>query len=116
VGLAPRAQWEASIVASELATNVLKYGGHGTLTLRHVQTPREALVLEVADEGDGIADIGSALIDGYSGGTQLLPDRRRNGQGLGVGLGTVHRLSDEVTIDSAPGRGTRVVVWKYLRK
>jgi anti-sigma regulatory factor (Ser/Thr protein kinase) len=116
IGLDVRAQWETSIVASELATNVLKFGGEGLLELRHVRSPREGLMLEVTDNGTGIADIANAVVDGFSEGAPLSPETaRRKGQGLGVGLGTVHRMSDDVTIDTQPGRGTRVTAWKYRR-
>ncbi|HVJ94267.1 MAG TPA: ATP-binding protein [Labilithrix sp.] len=117
VGLPLRAQWEAAIVVSELATNALKFGVEGVLTLKHVRTPRAALVIEVADKGKGIPDVGAAMRDGWSEGDFLSVDRpRTEGQGLGVGLGTVRRLSDELSIDSGPDRGTRITVWKYLPK
>lgn len=116
IGLPVRAQWEAAIVSSELATNVLKFANKGTATLTHVKAPREALVIEIIDEGNGIRDVNAAIVDGYSDNRMLTPDRPRTaGQGLGVGLGTVHRLSDEVRIESTPQQGTRITVWKYRR-
>ena len=103
-----------SIVASELATNVLKFAGAGEVTLRHVRTPREAIVIEVVDSGRGIADVGAAMEDGFSEGAKLGVDRpRREGQGLGLGLGTVHRLMDTVNVESDALRGTRITAWKY---
>jgi negative regulator of sigma-B (phosphoserine phosphatase) len=115
IGMPVRAQWEAAIVASELATNVLKFANKGVATIRHVKSKREALMVEIVDDGSGIPDIGAALLDGYSGNALLSADRpRAPGKGLGVGLGTVHRLSDLVTIESEPNRGTKVTFWKYL--
>jgi phosphoserine phosphatase RsbX len=114
-GFGTRAQWEVSIVASELATNVLKFAGTGELHLRHVRAPREAVVVEAVDRGRGIPDLPAALADGFSEGAPLNADRARHeGQGLGVGLGTVHRLMDLVTVESDFVRGTRIVAWKYL--
>lgn len=107
LGMPVRAQWEAAIVASELATNVLKFASKGVATIRHVRSPREALEVEIVDDGSGIPDVGAALVDGYS---ETVPP----GKSLGVGLGTVHRLSDRVTIVAEPGRGTRITVLKYL--
>jgi phosphoserine phosphatase RsbX len=113
-GFGPRAQWEVSIVASELATNVLKFAGVGEVRLRHVHTPREAIVVEGVDSGRGIADVRAALVDGFSEGGALGVDRpRREGQGLGVGLGSVHRLMDSVSVETGPARGTRIIAWKY---
>jgi len=108
--LSPRAQWEVSIAASELATNVLKFAGTGTLALSF---DGEELTLDVHDEGRGIDHVTAAVVDGWSEGAALTPDRPRHpGQGLGVGLGTVHRMMDRVAIETAPGRGTRVVAHK----
>ncbi len=113
-GFGARAQWEVSIVASELATNALKFAGAGEVRLRHILEPREALVVEATDAGQGISDVQAAIADGFSEGARLSAERpRREGQGLGVGLGSVHRLMDAVKIDSDPARGTRVVAWKF---
>jgi serine/threonine-protein kinase RsbT len=35
---------------------------------------------------------------------------------MGCGLSGVQRLMDEFAIDSGPGRGTRVVARKWLRR
>jgi len=105
LGFPPRAQWETSIAVAELATNVLKYAIEGLVQLRHVREPREALVIEVTDSGSGIPDLGAALTDGFS-----------RGRGLGVGLGAVHRMMDDVVVDTVPGRGTRVTATKYAKR
>jgi anti-sigma regulatory factor (Ser/Thr protein kinase) len=114
--LPARAQWEASIAASELATNALKFAGEGVLALRHVHEPREALVIEMTDRGDGMADVTAALVDGFSEGALRSPDSPRFGRSLGVGLGSVHRLMDDVVVDSAPRQGTRVTARKFVRR
>jgi anti-sigma regulatory factor (Ser/Thr protein kinase) len=114
LGFGPRAQWEVSISASELATNILKFAGEGEIHLRYATAPRAAIVVEAVDRGRGIADVASAVVDGFSEGAPLGGDRpRRDGQGLGVGLGSVHRLMDKVEISTDHGRGTRVVAWKH---
>jgi len=40
VGFADRTAWEVAIAASELATNVVKYGIGGRLVLRDLESPR----------------------------------------------------------------------------
>ncbi len=113
-GLPLRARWEASIAAAELSTNVAKFAGEGTLTLRRAAAPFVGIEIEVVDRGAGIADLAAAERDGFSEGAPLGPDRaRRAGQGLGLGLGTVRRMMDHVRIDSIPGQGTRVVARKH---
>jgi anti-sigma regulatory factor (Ser/Thr protein kinase) len=113
-GFGARAQWEVSIVASELATNALKFAGEGEVRLRHVAHPREAIVVEVVDGGRGISDVRAALVDGFSEGAMLSVDRpRHEQQGLGVGLGSVQRLMDTVEIETDATHGTRIVAWKF---
>ncbi len=92
--------------SSELARNLLDYGGGGTATVEVVQNGvRTGLRLSFEDQGPGIPDIQLALKDGYT-----------SGNGMGLGLGGAKRLSHEFEIDSAPGKGTRVAIvrWKGL--
>jgi len=90
--------------ASELARNVVVYGGGGTLSLEALNDGnRRGLRLAFEDNGPGIPDIEAALRDGFT-----------TGSGLGLGLGGAKRLSNEFEIESRPGEGTRVVIarWK----
>ena len=90
--------------ASELARNTLDYGGGGSVHIDVLQDGmRRGVRLTFEDRGPGIADIEQALKDGFT-----------TGGGLGLGLGGARRLSNEFAIESAPGRGTRIVIarWK----
>ena len=102
-GLAESDRARAMTAASELATNILKYAGRGTITVRVIaDVGRSGLEIVAEDRGPGIADVEAALRDHYStSGT------------LGLGLPGVRRLMDEFEIDSAPGRGTRVRARKW---
>ncbi len=89
---------------SELARNMLDFGGGGMVQLEELHdTNRKGLRLVFEDHGPGIADIELAMKDGYT-----------TGMGLGLGLGGSKRLVDEFQLDSRPGEGTRVTVisWK----
>jgi serine/threonine-protein kinase RsbT len=89
--------------ASELARNTLDYGNGGEVEIaRLVDGVRKGLRLTFSDQGPGIEDLERALTDGYS-----------TGGGLGLGLSGARRLSNEFTIDSAPGQGTRVVIARW---
>ncbi len=89
--------------ASELARNTLEHGHGGEVRIEVVERPpRRGLRLEFSDRGPGIPDIQLALKEGYT-----------TGQGLGLGLGGAKRLVNEFEIESAPGRGTRVVVVRW---
>lgn len=89
--------------ASELARNMIDYGGGGILMLESLHDGiRKGLRLVFEDQGPGIADIQAALRDGHT-----------TGSGLGLGLGGARRLSNEFDIRSAPGQGTRVAITRW---
>jgi serine/threonine-protein kinase RsbT len=89
--------------ASELGRNAIEYGGGGTVEIAELENGvRKGLRLTFADQGPGIPDIPLALRDGYT-----------SGKGLGLGLGGAKRLSDEFSIESAPGAGTRIVITRW---
>jgi serine/threonine-protein kinase RsbT len=89
--------------ASELARNALEYGGGGTLTQELLNDGvKRGLRLVFEDQGPGIADIELALRDGFT-----------TGRGLGLGLGGARRLVNEFSIESAPGKGTRVAIIRW---
>ena len=89
--------------ASELARNAVIYGGGGMLKWTILsQGAKRGLRLSFEDEGPGIADLALAMTDGWS-----------SGSGLGLGLTGTRRLVNEFEIQSAPGKGTRVVITRW---
>ena len=66
---------------------------------------RAGLELEFVDQGPGIADLNRALAGGFS-----------TAKSLGLGLSGTRRLVDEFNIDTAPGRGTKVVIRKWKKE
>ena len=105
-GLDERRTAAAALVATELATNLLKHAEGGQVLIEVVAPParregREgsrAVQIAAIDHGPGIADVPAALRDGFS-----------TGRSLGAGLGTCRRLSDDFALHSVPGRGTVAV-------
>ena len=92
---------------SELARNILNYatGSRGRLHVEQVfARDRRGVRATFSDDGPGIADVEAALTDGFS-----------TGGSLGLGLPGSRRLVDELTITSAPGSGTTVVIVKWKR-
>ena len=93
----------AALVATELATNLLKHAKGGQLLIEAVAPPavsdgqETASVVQIAaiDHGPGMADVPAALRDGYS-----------TASSLGTGLGACRRIADDFDLHSAPGRGT----------
>jgi len=103
-GLSLVDQTKIVTAASELARNMLDYGGGGEVLLNIVENgARRGLRLVFEDKGPGIADIETALKDGFT-----------SGKGMGLGLGGAKRLSNEFSIVSKPGEGTKVTIarWK----
>jgi serine/threonine-protein kinase RsbT len=97
-------QTKVVTAASELARNTLAYGGGGTVILSSIDDGvRRGVRLVFEDRGPGIPDIQLALRDGYT-----------TGSGLGLGLSGAKRLSNEFSIESTVGTGTRVTIarWK----
>ena len=90
--------------ASELARNMVIYAAGGEMQIELLESSgRKGVRLAFIDQGPGIPDIEQAMKDVFTTGT-----------GLGLGLGGARRLSNEFTIDSKMGHGTRVTIarWK----
>lgn len=87
-----------AIVATEMATNLLRHAEGGQLLLTLHPGGLSRVSLAAIDRGPGIPDIERALTDGYSSRTSA-----------GGGLGAMRRLADSFEIRSAPGQGTVVV-------
>ncbi|EGX57512.1 magnesium or manganese-dependent protein phosphatase [Streptomyces zinciresistens K42] len=96
----------AELVATELATNLLKHAGGGRVLLDVVgpavpaYDDERALQVQIVavDHGPGIPDTGAALRDGFT-----------TADSLGAGLGTCRRTADDFCLHSVPGRGTVVL-------
>jgi serine/threonine-protein kinase RsbT len=103
-GLSLVDQTKIITAASEIARNTLDYGGGGGVAIEIVEDGiRRGVRLTFEDRGPGIADIQQALKDGFT-----------SGSGLGLGLGGARRLSNEFSIDSKVGVGTKIMIarWK----
>ena len=89
--------------ASELARNTIQHGGGGAAVVETVNDgPRRGIRLTFEDRGPGIPDISLAMRDGYT-----------TVGGLGLGLSGAKRLSNEFSIASTVGEGTRVVITRW---
>jgi len=89
---------------SEIARNITSYAGRGEVRVGlQYRDGRQALVVRAEDDGPGIIDVERALEDGYS-----------TGRGLGLGLPGARRLMDRLIVESAPGKGTIVEMWKWI--
>lgn len=88
-----------ALVATELATNILKHGNGGEILVGTFGEGEDSGIELIAlDKGGGIPNVAASMADGYS--TAGTP---------GKGLGAVVRQSHFVDIASWPGSGTAVL-------
>jgi anti-sigma regulatory factor (Ser/Thr protein kinase) len=98
-GFGEEDSYRAGLVATELATNLVKHARGGEILVREIGSgaPGEIEILAV-DRGPGIGNLARALEDGRSTtGTS------------GTGLGAVRRLSDDFDMHSSMPNGTVVL-------
>jgi serine/threonine-protein kinase RsbT len=89
--------------ASELARNTIIHGKGGEMQIEFVESSaRKGVRLIFMDKGPGIPDVEQAMKDGFT-----------TGDGLGLGLGGARRLSNEFSIQSEPGHGTRITIARW---
>lgn len=92
--------------ASELARNIFMYAKPGTVTLRLSDENTHWLFdLIAADEGPGIGNL-----------DEILRGEHRSRAGLGRGIVETRAVLDDLSIDTAPGKGTRICGHRKLRK
>ena len=89
---------KAALAATELATNLVKHGGGGSLIIASDYARPNVLILIAIDKGRGIANLGAALRDGFS--TAGSP---------GTGLGAIRRAASSFDVYTHEGKGTAVL-------
>lgn len=89
---------QVGIAATELASNLVKHAGEGTVVLRLMREADMTGVEVISiDSGPGRRNIAALVADGATtAGT------------LGIGLGAVKRIAGSLKLHSVPGRGTVV--------
>ena len=104
IGLEADEVLKLETATSELAQNMLSHGGGGRVTIEQIASEgRRGIRMAFQDDGPGIPDIGLAMKDGYT-----------THGGLGLGLPGARRLVDDFKIESQIGRGTRILITKWM--
>jgi len=100
----PEASAEALATAvTEVARNIIVHAGYGDAFLAIVDEPsRRGVEVVIRDEGPGISEPDQAMNDGYS-----------TGKGLGLGLPSARRLTDEFELVTILGIGTTIRMRKW---
>jgi anti-sigma regulatory factor (Ser/Thr protein kinase)/serine/threonine protein phosphatase PrpC len=105
VGFSPDECHEIALVVTELGSNLVRYASGGTIRLSQIEASgRVGIRVESEDSGPGIADVERALTDGFS-----------TGGSLGIGLGTVNRLMDDLDVYSRAPSGVHLITQRWLR-
>lgn len=98
MGFDERRRGEVAIVATELATNLVRHGRGGEILLRRTPHADAAIDVIAWDRGPGIEDAAWSRRDGSS-----------TVGGAGTGLGAIGRLSATFDLQSSTDRGTVLV-------
>ncbi|CAG9623224.1 anti-sigma regulatory factor [Sutcliffiella rhizosphaerae] len=89
---------------SELARNVVKYAGYGSISIEVIHHYVPGLLIVVTDQGPGINSINKAMEDGFT-----------TSNSLGAGLPAVKRMMDEFIIVSDLHEGTSIQIVKWTQ-
>ena len=88
-----------SLIATELATNLIKHAKQGVIVMRLLKQEKAmGFELMALDLGAGISDLARSMRDGYS-----------TAGSSGNGLGAIKRLASQFDVHSIPGKGTAVL-------
>jgi anti-sigma regulatory factor (Ser/Thr protein kinase) len=118
IGFAARETSELAIVASELGSNILKYGLHGSISLRAIPAVQDAqpgIALVARDFGPQFHDLALAVQDGCDDRGPLDPMLMLKRQGIGGGLGAVLRLTHSFKVNPLVV-GKEILVERYLKQ
>jgi signal transduction histidine kinase len=116
----PEVPLDADAIGQALANlvdNAVKYSGTERVITIDARRDGERLALSVADRGVGIpaAEHGRIFEKFYRVGQSETQGRRGSGVGLALVRHVVQAHGGEVTVQSAPGRGSRFTLWLPLR-
>jgi len=90
-------------VVSELARNIQRYAGSGTILVTAIHGPRRGIEVVATDHGPGIPNL-----------DQVLRGNHKSTTGMGRGLVGSKAIMDEFDLSTKPSAGTRVRARKYV--
>lgn len=108
---------EVCIVASELGSNIVKYGIQGEIAIEAIDDADRGPGVRIAarDQGPPFRSFETALLDGCDDRGPILPEAMFGRAGIGAGLGAVVRFTDELAVHPAPA-GKEIVAVRWLRR
>lgn len=109
LGIIPEICRKASIVTYEAEMNAVIHGGGGVIAM---ELSGDRVTIVAKDEGPGIENVSLAMQEGYSTAPDFI---REMGFGAGMGLPNIKKYSDELEIETEPGKGMTLRAVIYLR-
>ena len=100
LGVAPDVIRKVAIPMYEAEINMVIHANGGEID---VEISSDTIYVKLADNGPGIADIDLAMQEGYSTASDKI---REMGFGAGMGLPNMKKYTDDMHIETAPGKGT----------
>lgn len=110
LGANPQIARRCGIAVYEAEMNLIIHTTEGGVI--QVEIEPHQIVMETTDTGPGIEDIELAMKPGYSTASEEV---RELGFGAGMGLKNIQRCVDAMTLESTPGKGTRLEMRIYLQ-
>lgn len=104
IGYNPDAIRRVSIAMYEGEINMAIHANGG---IAKVDISQDKVVINLIDQGPGIADVSKAMQEGWS----TAPEEVRNlGFGAGMGLPNMKKYTDSLDIDTEVGKGTTITM------
>ena len=104
IGVSPEVVRRVSIAMYEAEINTIIHGGGGEC---EAEIQSKKITVTFRDHGPGIANIELAMQEGYSTAGDKI---RELGFGAGMGLPNIKKYTDDMIIDTAPGKGTTLTL------
>jgi stage II sporulation protein AB (anti-sigma F factor) len=99
---------ELKVAVSEAVSNAVIHGYQGNedkLVEIRAELLTDGIAVTIEDRGIGIADISQAMQPSYSSD----PER------MGLGFAFMKSFTDKLEVESQPGKGTRIYLFKQIR-
>lgn len=110
LGANPQLARRCGIAIYEAEMNLIIHTNDGGMIRVEIESHR--ILMQAIDNGPGIENVELAMQAGYSTATEEI---RELGFGAGMGLINIQRCVDKMTLESAPGRGTKLDMKIYLQ-
>jgi CBS domain-containing protein/anti-sigma regulatory factor (Ser/Thr protein kinase) len=111
LGITPQILRRVAISAYEAEMNLIIHTEAGGELITEIQP--DCIRLTVDDHGPGIPDVEQALRPGFSTAPAWIQEL---GFGAGMGLANIKKCADSFTIESTPGRGTKLEIMILIKE